>query len=1583
MKKLITLALSFSLISPSLVTYAEDNTPAVSPMVSGYISCTDGDIELVSPNKTPKIYVDEINDYPGVVRAANDLKDDITAVTGVVPELTSDANSADIIIGTIDKSDKITELADIGSIDISKISGEWEAFTLNEADGKLIIAGADKRGTIYGIYDLSESMGVSPWTWWADVVPSHSDYLYVSLPEEGYTEGASSVKYRGIFINQEWNLFNWSKSLSSDGSGMSSETYEKIFELLLRLKANYLWPAMHEYTPAFNLNPENARLADEYGIVMGSSHCEMLLRNNMGELLDFQNHWISEHPDKNLYMFKDGSLNADVAYDYTDTDADGNPVDNKEFIEDYWRERVRENKDYESNFTIGMRGVHDGAWNPVNAKTDDEKISLLEEIIAKQREILSEEIGKPANEIPQTFIPYKEILPLYNKGLNVPDDVTIMWTNDNYGHLRQTPNAEERSRSGGSGFYYHVSYFGRPSSVIWNGGTQLGLIKEEMTKAYDTGASSVWILNVGPLKPFENQTEYFLDLGRDINKVRNTSIKDYTAENAKHYWGFDDEQAQEYADIQCKFLETANARRPEFQVQGLYSLTSYGDEGQRILDLYEQLESRSEALYNSLPEEKKPSFYELQLYAIKSAVNVMNNYIGADKSILYKSQRRNASVNKYAKQSTDGYNSIISDTNTYNEMLDGKWNNVINPFQNVEHGSWDIKIGGASADTIDSLGYTKMNIAVENQSDINAVPSLEFSGYTKDVRFIDIFNEGNGNFDWKISSDVNWITFNKNSGTVTNDDRIYAGIDWDNISNGISNANITVTRYIGENAVESKDISVTVNNSVDHLPEKTYAEANGYVSIEAEHFSRSISNGEYEWIEQDDFGRSGNSMKFMPDTEEPLSDRSSYLEYDVNFESTGDFNVDLYRMPTLNERGGVRFAIGIDELSPTELSGCNSYMNNSNGKDKWGLGILNNTEILTANISVTEPGIHKIRLYGIDPGTVIDKLVITTGEKQPSYYGALESFNTTYNNEAMQMPEPSIPSEDLNDVKELFSPKLYTAGLSYSADAQTEGIILDGSPRLVTSVGSGIGIITVYDHSGRLKEMLSSESYNSSCYNFNRPLSISDGDTVKGFVWNNLSEMKCLTETYYPINSNQNTIQGIDIIKLTDIESATLTLAAYDTEGIMLGCKTVNAVFGNSAINEKVNIPINFNVLEGTAELQVIAYDNESCLNALAPSYTLSTNIPSLTASYDSGIINTKSSLDSYNGMEGICLIGNENDNSTVYIRQETIEDNTFKSIPTGELNGIYDIKIGISGIGIAAEEKAYTAKNIQTDNEEYTQTSYSLDFSSQEQAEGLISGNAAYSSTAEAIQMTSTDKSGGKLNISLTEPIRSIQGHKLSVSTKIAYGRQSGKYMDYIIKDSKGNELVKTHFSLYSASSAQLLKIGTDELLTSGLPDGIATKNKNNDGLSNGYSTITSVLDADAGTISVTFSNADGESTYTGKIPSGSSCDISELNYSTTHTYAKRSCYVDDISISRIVSPSYNIEFKPIDTKGNAVDNAKINVTDLKYGTVIEPDTNGYYKLCDGVYGYNITSESYKEISGELELSPATESKILYITME
>ncbi len=943
-----------------------------------------------------------------------------------------DLDGVDIAVGTIGESKAIDTLALNGDIDTSAIEGEWEAFTVQNVDNTIVIAGSDKRGTIYGIYDLCEKMGVSPWKFWADATPVHSDNLYVDLPSEGYTEGASSVKYRGIFINDEYNLNQWSKSMSGDGTAMTHETYEKIFELLLRLKANYLWPAMHKYSPAFHSDEENARLADEYGIVMGSSHCEPLLRNNLGELDDFQSKWEAEHTDKTLYKALKNESGNMVAYYWTDHDDSGNAVDNKEFLEDYWRESVQKNGSYENIYTLGMRGVHDGSF-----QTNMDAATALNEIITTQRKILKEEIadkqGIALEDIPQVFIPYKDVLSYYNNGsLKVPEDVTIMWTNDNYGYMRQNANDAERARSGRTGVYYHISYYGYPTSYLWLTTTQPGLIREELTKSYESGADKIWIVNVGDLKPAEKEIDFYTKLARNVKGMNGKDIADTYIQNAKRDFNMNDTDAAEYAEIMDEFYELANSKRPEFMRTGDFSVTAYGDEGQRYIDRYTAITEKVETLYNKLPESKKPSFYEMAVYPVRSAKNMAAAYIANDRAKLYNEQQRGSVVNSYAKQSEDAAAAIEKDLTAYNSLLDGKWNNIANINPSALQGCDAHITTYLNPPTVSELDYTELGIAADTQSDINSEPRLALSKYDTDSKFIDIFNKGYGSFDYRVSADKDYIKINKTEGTVYDSDRIYVSLDAANAPAGASEAAITVERLVGSVVAESKDIKVNISNIADVTQDKTYVEASGYVSIEAEHYSSLVGKGEYEWRVEKDFGRSGDSLKIYPTlaadvSENAIASASAYAEYDVYFENSGTYTLDVYRMPTLNERGSMNFAVGIDDASPKVLKGTNKYSGSSSKTDAWAKGVLCNSEKLQTTVTVPDAGLHTVRLYNMAPGVVIDKMVFTQGTSVPySYFGAPESYNTTYNNVTAALPEASVTADPKNNITKLFEPDVMT-----------------------------------------------------------------------------------------------------------------------------------------------------------------------------------------------------------------------------------------------------------------------------------------------------------------------------------------------------------------------------------------------------------------------------------------------------------------------------------------------------------------------------------------------------------------------------
>ena len=461
-----------------------------------------GDFELVRGGRAADVYVSD-GDFKVVRIAANDLAADVERVTGVRPSVRTEPSglsSYAVLVGTLGTSHLIDRLAREGKIDAKGLGGKWESFLITTVKDPLpgvrlglVVAGSDRRGTAYGVYELSQALGVSPWYWWADVAPERRRELFVAAGTRH--DGPPSVKYRGVFLNDEdWGLQPWAaKTFEPEYGDIGPKTYARLFELLLRLKANTVWPAMHEVTRPFNADPRNAAVADDYAIVMGSSHAEPMLRNNVGE-------WKGDPHD----------------YDYTK---------NAEGVRRYWEERVRQNGRFENLYTLGMRGIHDSAMQ--GPKSQPERIKLLEQIFADQRAMLARHVSPDVTKVPQVFIPYKEVLADYRNGLKVPEDVTIISPDDNFGYIRWFPSNEERRRPGGFGVYYHVSYLGRPLSYLWLETTPPALVWEEMSKAYRNGARRFWVLNVGDLKPAEAVTEFFMQMAWDAGRWRRDNLQDF------------------------------------------------------------------------------------------------------------------------------------------------------------------------------------------------------------------------------------------------------------------------------------------------------------------------------------------------------------------------------------------------------------------------------------------------------------------------------------------------------------------------------------------------------------------------------------------------------------------------------------------------------------------------------------------------------------------------------------------------------------------------------------------------------------------------------------------------------------------------------------------------------------------------------------------------------------------------------------------------------------------------------------------------------------------------------------------------
>ncbi len=456
---------------------------------------------------TLQIIVDDA-DYACVKKAAELFCSDLKAVSGredaavLGSKIEPGRMKEDIVIaGTLGHSPLIDKLVAEYGIDVSGIKGKWE-HTLYTAKGKrndsrtksidannaLIIIGSDRRATAFGLMKLSEDCGMSPWNWWADVPPRHADTLWFAGPYNNGTDfgqfiDAPKVKYRGIFINDEdWALHEWAKNnFEKDGfKRIGPKTNEKIFELLLRLRMNYFWPAMHDVSVEFGAVPENPILADKYGIVMGASHCEPMLRNNC--------HWKKE-------------------------DGEWNYTTNQAKIDSYWKESVDQRGDKEAVWTLGIRGIHDSAM--AGANTMDEKKALVSKAITNQRAMLEAGVSKEWGPIAQCFVPYKEVLAIYDAGLDVPEDVTLVWVDDNYGYIRRLSNPKEQKRSGGSGVYYHISYYGGPHSYCELNTTPPGLMYLELLKAYNNNTRDLWVLNVGDLKLMEVGVDYFARLAWD------------------------------------------------------------------------------------------------------------------------------------------------------------------------------------------------------------------------------------------------------------------------------------------------------------------------------------------------------------------------------------------------------------------------------------------------------------------------------------------------------------------------------------------------------------------------------------------------------------------------------------------------------------------------------------------------------------------------------------------------------------------------------------------------------------------------------------------------------------------------------------------------------------------------------------------------------------------------------------------------------------------------------------------------------------------------------------------------------------
>jgi hypothetical protein len=945
------------------------------------------------------VFVIDPNDAEVVSIAAQAVCDDIRLVTGVAPTVVKQLpaqSKAIVLAGTVGKNLWLDKIIKDKNIDTEPIQGNpWETYLITVVekplpgiDTALVIVGSDRRGTAYGLFELSAMAGVSPWAWWADVTPDKQKELYVKPGL--YTFGPPSIKYRGIFLNDEdFGLKPWAvKTYEPEVGNIGPKTYAKICELILRLKGNYLWPAMHECTGAFNDYPGNKVVADRYAIAMGSSHCEPLLFNTATE-------WNKQNA---------GPWQYDI---------------NRERILKVLDRRISENGKYENVYTMGMRGVHDSGM--VGNLPMPQKVTLMHQIFHDEREILERYTNLPAAKIPQIFVPYKEVLPIYDAGLKVPTDITLVWVDDNHGYIRRFSNDEERKRPGGAGVYYHISYWGAPHCYLWLETTPPILIWKELMRLYETGGRTLWVVNVGDIKPGESGTEFFLQMAWDINRWNEDNVKTYPATMAGREFG--QEFAKEIGDILNTYYVLNFQRRPEFMGfnrsypagavnDPQFSLFNYGDECTKRIEAFEALLKQAESVYDRLPKDKKDAYYQLVLYPVFGAAKMNDKILSAYRSREYAKQGR-VSANLYAEQTKQAYETIQSATVDYNKIAGGKWQYMMSSeprsesvFKLPPTGQVDAVKSGMLGVAIEGkdkvLGPTQgieelVALVPDKTSDDKLLKPgqavLRFYGTADEKYFIDLFNYGAQSVAWKISSLDNWIQLSKVQGTLEkNDQRIWIHVIEAKLSANKDNEG-TIRVEGGQMVYE---IAVEVPKKTVCGVDNCFGQQNGIISINAGDAAASRSVLGRQWKPIGGLGRSGNAMGLFPLTGWYCQDNNKVktecpeAKYPIAVSAGGKAKILLQSVPAFPLQKGqkIQCAVSLDDGPAQwisfEMGGAEG--SGKNAQQAWDKNVLGGMMEGRADLQIPT-GLHVLHIWGTDPTVMLDKIILNFTEMPSGYLG--------------------------------------------------------------------------------------------------------------------------------------------------------------------------------------------------------------------------------------------------------------------------------------------------------------------------------------------------------------------------------------------------------------------------------------------------------------------------------------------------------------------------------------------------------------------------------------------------------------------
>ncbi|GAA2341564.1 glycosyl hydrolase 115 family protein [Saccharopolyspora halophila] len=987
-----------------------------------------GRFELVSGGEAAPVVVSG-QDFPGVQRVAGDLGADIERVTGVAPEVITGevpAGSTPVIVGTIGRSPLIRALVDAGKLDVSGIEGKWEtsleqvvAEPLPGVRRAFVIAGSDQRGTIFGAYDVSREIGVSPWYWWADAAPQRRDELHV-LPGR-HSQGTPAVRYRGFFINDENPaLGNWAPEHFGPGkdpdhpNGFNSAFYAKVFEVMLRLKANYLWPAVWGRAFAED-DPENHRVATEYGVIMGTSHEAPMMRG----IEEWNRHATPAERDDDGEIVTPGSDpyggTGEWSYRY-----------NAQAVEAYWADGIRRmvEQGFEGVVTLGMRGPGDVGL------PDGDGIELMQRILDAQRRILREVAGGDITRVPQVQTLYKEVQRYWDKGLRPPDDVTVVLCDDNWANMRKLPDLDLPERSGGYGVYYHFDYVGAGRNYKWVDTALPPNVWDQLNQCYSYGARELWVVNAGDMKGNELPLQFFLDYAWDPEGLPVERIGEWERDFARQ--NFAPEQASAIGAVLHEYGNLQSRRKPELLNRRItlspsgevinddemtpFSLVDYR-EIDRVTEEWTALAAETDRIAALLPAEQQDGYYQLVSYRVQATANLYQLRRAEFRNLHYAAQGR-AATNALADD-TDGFFAADQAMSArYDELGGGKWKG----FQSqAKIGYGDVERYGPDASwqqpEIDGVALpdevfpevrrievpagAEMGVAIDGSeqwwsaADGDAVLPV-FSPYqSQPAQYIEVFNRGSAPFGYRIEPAEPWVLVDNAGGTVEQQIRAELRVDFDRAPHGRTTVPVTVS---GPDGASVRVLAVVDKPKVRSRDLSGFVEANGYISMNAEHYDRRRGGAGARWKRIPGLGRDSDGVEPFPVTAPSARPgRGPLLEYRMTTFTAGEVTVWAYlspRNPAL-AADGLRYAVSIDDGEPQIVDIIAATgSDDAEMNDNWARNTSDNVNRTATTHTLDRPGVHVLKIRMIDPTVVVQKIVIDTGGLRPSYLGPPESHRT-------------------------------------------------------------------------------------------------------------------------------------------------------------------------------------------------------------------------------------------------------------------------------------------------------------------------------------------------------------------------------------------------------------------------------------------------------------------------------------------------------------------------------------------------------------------------------------------------------------